>query len=319
MASHLDRWERDPFFPAAEEVQESADRMESTYRTLIHASKEPSVWDSDALRRDLRTAIGTTKWQLEEFERAVVSSYDRNSKDDAKDRHRDFISAMENQISRVESSWNDSAVSTGKPPRPWVRLDENERMELAQFLSGSAASGDDDQQAKTRFSDEQRGRRKQKVDAKKDRFSGHRRAASASADIGSWKITVDDDNVSPRGKTERPPRKMPSFSGLLNTLESASKLKWPKNGYRKLSQEADATSLEARPLIRGINPSNERSKSCPEHFDDHSGKRLHGWYGVIQRQFQRSQYYIMYNRRTQIIFSGILAICLLALLVFHLI
>ena len=26
MASHFDRWEKDPFFSAAEEVQESADR-----------------------------------------------------------------------------------------------------------------------------------------------------------------------------------------------------------------------------------------------------------------------------------------------------
>ncbi|GKC99857.1 hypothetical protein Tco_1170132 [Tanacetum coccineum] len=103
------------------------------------------------------------KWlQLEEFERAVVLSYDKNSTDDMKDRHRDFISAMESQISRVESSWNDSSVSTGKPPRPWVRLDEGERRELALFLSGSTTPGDE-QPAKTRSSDEQRGRRKNKL------------------------------------------------------------------------------------------------------------------------------------------------------------
>lgn len=89
-------------------------------------------------------------------------SYDKKSTDDTKDRHRDFINAMESQISRVESSWNDSSVSTGKPPRPWVRLDEGERRELALFLSGSATAGDE-QPAKTRSSDEQRGRRKHKV------------------------------------------------------------------------------------------------------------------------------------------------------------
>lgn len=100
--------------------------------------------------------------QLEEFERAVVSSYGKISTDATKDRHREFISAMENQISRVEHSWNDSGGSTGKPPRPWVRLDEGERKELALFLSGSTTSGDE-KPAKPRFSDEQRGRRKQRV------------------------------------------------------------------------------------------------------------------------------------------------------------
>ncbi|KAL6995411.1 hypothetical protein U1Q18_005548, partial [Sarracenia purpurea var. burkii] len=64
MASHFDRWEKDPFFSAAEEVQESADRMESTYRTWIYSMKESSsMWNSEELRRDLLTALGTTKWQ----------------------------------------------------------------------------------------------------------------------------------------------------------------------------------------------------------------------------------------------------------------
>lgn len=92
------------------------------------------------------------------------------------------------------------------------------------------------------------------MEAKDAKFSGHRRAASASADIGSWKITVGDD-VSPRGKKQYPPRKIPSFSGLLNTLESASKMKWPKNGYMKLKlidqrQELDAKLSEIQPLTR---------------------------------------------------------------------
>ncbi|KAL8261121.1 hypothetical protein R6Q59_025170 [Mikania micrantha] len=303
MASHLDQWERDPFFRAAEEVQESADRMESTYRTFIHASKEPSVWNSDALRRDLRTAIGTTKWQLEEFERAVISRYGKNSGDDTKERHRDFINAMENQISRVENSWNDSSGSAGKPPRPWVRLDERERKELALFLSGSKSPGAE--QSANRFNDEHRGGRKQKVDAK-DKFSGHRRTASASADICSWKINVDNDNFFSDGKIEKPHRKMPSFSGLLNTLESASKLKWPNNGYMKLSQEPDVGSL-----TRVVKASHERSNSCPEHCDDRYDKRLYGRYGANQRQYQRSQYYMLYSRRYQVIFWFLLFICLI--------
>ncbi|XP_071689382.1 uncharacterized protein [Rutidosis leptorrhynchoides] len=312
MASPLDQWEKDPFFSAAEEVQESADRMESKYRRLMNASKETS---SEALHTDLQTALGTTKWQLEEFERAVVSSYVKNSPDDTKNRHRDFISAIENQISRVERSWNDSVGSTGKPPRPWIRLDEGERKELALFLSASKTTFGEEKPAKPRFSDEQRGRRKQRVGAKDDKFSGHRRAASASADIGSWKIIVDDENISPSGKIEKPPRKMPSFSGLLNTLESASKLKWQKNGYMKLSQEADARPLESRPLIRGM----ESDESRPEHCDYHYNKRLHGWYGVIQRLLQRLWYHMVYSRRTQMIFSVLVIVCLLTLVVFRLI
>ena len=38
--------------------------MESTYRTLIHALKEPSAWNTEELKRDLRTALGTAKWQV---------------------------------------------------------------------------------------------------------------------------------------------------------------------------------------------------------------------------------------------------------------
>ncbi|KAL4559606.1 hypothetical protein LXL04_031749 [Taraxacum kok-saghyz] len=328
MTSHLDRWEKDPFFHAAEEVQESADRMESTYRTLIHASKEPSVWNSEALRRDLQTALGTTKWQvkskianlnsfpypyliinplleinfiellqLEEFERAVLASYNKTSTDNTKDRHRDFINAIESQISRVETSWNDS-FSKGKPPRPWVKLNEGERKELALFLAGSGTTGGgEEQSAKTR--------RKQKAAAREKKFSGHRRAASASADIGSWKITIDDDV----GKDQKTPRKIPSFSGLLNKLEySASRLKWPKNGYRKLKQESDGGSLETRSLIEG----HEISEHCDDHYYD---RWLHQWCGAFQRLSQRFQYYILYSCRTQTIFWILVLICLLAMFV----
>ncbi|XP_057721748.1 syntaxin-61-like [Arachis stenosperma] len=72
MTSNFDRWEKDPFFEAAEEVQESADRLESAYRTWIRSTKDDcSVWNSVELRRDLNTALGTAKWQLDEFNRAV--------------------------------------------------------------------------------------------------------------------------------------------------------------------------------------------------------------------------------------------------------
>ncbi|XP_042509643.1 uncharacterized protein LOC122085223 isoform X2 [Macadamia integrifolia] len=139
MASNFDRWEKDPFFSAAEEVQESADRMESVYRTWIHESKDASsICDVDELRRDLRTSLGTAKWQLDEFERAVGSSYvgSSSSAKDGRARHRQFIVAIEDKISTVENSLKESVVAEGKSTLPWVRLDEGERDELALFLSG---------------------------------------------------------------------------------------------------------------------------------------------------------------------------------------
>ncbi|GJT39531.1 retrovirus-related pol polyprotein from transposon TNT 1-94 [Tanacetum coccineum] len=59
----------------------------------------------------------------------------------------------------------------------------------------------------------------------------------------------------------------------------ASKLKWPKNGYTKLSQEANDRSSETRPSTRGVKEIQVRSKRT-EHCDNHYNKRLHGWYGA---------------------------------------
>ncbi|KAG8377521.1 hypothetical protein BUALT_Bualt08G0041600 [Buddleja alternifolia] len=341
MASTFNRWEKDPFFSAAEEVQESADRMESTYRTWIHAKRDTSgVWDLDELRRDLQTTLGTTKWQLEEFGRAVRSSYTSSSlADDAKDRHRDFIIAIENQLTKVESSLNESTVSQGKPPLPWVRLDEGERNELALFLSGPSSSSTNKTFEKVHDKDQgvensQEAERKSinecsrssftsveldLVESKEEKFKGHRRTASANADIGSWKIAVADNSFphdSSGVQHDPPPRKIPSFSGFLNTMEtSMSQLKWSKNGYKKLKlcdrhQEADTTLPRSQNLTRGMNICYEKTKSCLDGCDDYD-KQLYGWIGAIQRQLQRSQYHMQYSRPVQVVFSIILLLCLL--------
>lgn len=297
MGSHFEQWEKDPFFPAAEEVQESTDRMESTYRTLIHALKEPSAWNTEELKRDLRTALGTAKWQLEEFEKAVKQSYSQFSCDDTKARHRDFITAMESQVLRVEKCLDESVGVTGKPPRPWVRLDEGESDELALFLSGKPAAVVENTSNENKFNNK------------------HRRTASAGADIGSWNITIDDDATvgGVDEKREQPPRKIPSFSGFLNTIESVSKSQWSSNGYRKL-KVIDQKLPETLPVSRGINAYYERSKSCLETGDDCYQKQLYGWYGAVQRQLQRSQYYVQYSRPTQMIFSVLVLIFLFALI-----
>ncbi|KAM7517008.1 hypothetical protein LguiA_006591 [Lonicera macranthoides] len=339
MATQFDRWEKDPFFSAAEEVQESADRMESTYRTWVHAIKDSSsMWNPEELRRDLQTALGTTKWQLEEFERAVRSSYPNRSIDDTKERHREFINAMESQISNVESSLHNSAASAGKPPHPWVRLDEGESNELALFLSGPASSGDKSF-TKVQVKDQRTVKKPEEDDeqpppecSKNSPHSaewglvqdmekmpgGHRRTASASADISAWKIVVPEDCVgSSNAKHVLPPRRIPSFSGLLNTMESASNLKWSKYGYRKLKlpdrlQEADTTLSQAQHLSTCNNACNERSNSCLDGCDEYD-KQLNGWYGVIQRQLQRSQYHMQYSRPIKLAFWTVLLVCLTVL------
>ncbi|KAK4352169.1 hypothetical protein RND71_027687 [Anisodus tanguticus] len=326
MASHFDRWEKDPFFSAAEEVQESADRMESTYRTWIHALKDTSgSWNCDALRRDLRTTLGTAKWQLEEFDRAVRSSYNSNSADDARDIHHEFVIAIDSQIKKVENSLNESAVSQGKPPLPWVRLDEGEANELAAFLSGPSTSSAgithanvdgvelknqsvlECSQNPSHSEDGVRG------EAKDEKFMGHRRTASASADIGAWQIAVGND-VSIK-EPAPPPRRIPSYQGLLNALESVKELKWSMNGYGKLkfNQEADNTLPRTQPPTRSINTCYERNKSYLDGCDDCYNKQLSGWYGAVQRQLQRSQYYMQYRRPVRIVFSVFLLIFLIVL------
>ncbi|XP_062078627.1 uncharacterized protein LOC133783105 [Humulus lupulus] len=138
VANSFDLWQKDAFFSAAEEVQESADIMESAYRTWVRERRErPEMENLDELCRELQTALGTAKWQLEEFERAVRLSYGHRSDDHSTARHSQFIAAIESQISRVEAALRESYIEQGKQPLRWVNLDEDERDDLAAFLSGT--------------------------------------------------------------------------------------------------------------------------------------------------------------------------------------
>ncbi|XP_030538006.1 uncharacterized protein LOC115746399 isoform X2 [Rhodamnia argentea] len=340
MASSFDRWEKDPFFSAAEEVQESADRMQSTYRTWIHAKKDSSVvWNLEELQRDLHTALGTAKWQLEEFERAVQSSYGNSSSDDARDRHYDFIVAINDQISKINSSLQQSALLDGKRAPSWVRLDERERNEFASFLSGSSAfeaagaeldhvMDNEDHRELWKESTPEcsknscQSTERSSMDASEEKSYGHRRAASASADISAWNIAIAGEaypQSSSSGHSVLPPRKVPSVSGFLNSMGSVSKLKWSKNGFRKWKadshQEDDTALLGPAQLERGVRACYERSKSCLDNCDGYE-KQLYGWYGALQRQLQRSQYQMQYSRPVQLAFAAILVLCLIVVLAF---
>ncbi|KAG4152049.1 hypothetical protein ERO13_D04G100001v2 [Gossypium hirsutum] len=74
MGSSLLQWESDPLFSAAEVVQDSADRMESIFRLLLHEQNlvEANNYDPKLLTligyhsRDLATILETAKWQNEQ-------------------------------------------------------------------------------------------------------------------------------------------------------------------------------------------------------------------------------------------------------------
>lgn len=141
VSNSFDLWQADSFFSAAEEVQESADILESAYRTWIKQKREGLASnDLDELRREVQTALGTAKWQLEEFERAVSLSYGNCRDQNKMARHQQFVVAIESQISRVEDTLRETLNEEGKQPFRWVNLNEDERDDLAMFLSGSSGT-----------------------------------------------------------------------------------------------------------------------------------------------------------------------------------
>lgn len=74
---------------------------------------------------------------MEEFEKAVKVSYRSRSEEHVLERHRQFISAIGNQISHVEAALRESYDKEGKRPLRWVNLNEEECNDLATFLSGT--------------------------------------------------------------------------------------------------------------------------------------------------------------------------------------
>ncbi|EOA16995.1 hypothetical protein CARUB_v10005233mg [Capsella rubella] len=144
VANSFDLWQKDVFFSAAEEVQESSDIMESAYRLWIKEKREGSrvSLDSDELCKELQAALSTAKWQLEEFERAVRLSHGNCRDDNTLTRHKQFVAAIESQIYRVESALQEALSENGKQPLRWVDLNKEERDDLAMFLSGSSQTSE---------------------------------------------------------------------------------------------------------------------------------------------------------------------------------
>lgn len=151
MTADFYQWEVDPFFAAAEDVQDSADRMESAHRTWLHDQSlvEADPTDTELAnsiefrKRELLIAIGTSKWQLEDFERAIkamASSVKLYTKEDSYSRHMRFIVAIKNQIAAIEQTLHDSTTNYGNGSMQQVNLNNQERDDFATFLSGGGSS-----------------------------------------------------------------------------------------------------------------------------------------------------------------------------------
>ncbi|XP_065857378.1 uncharacterized protein [Euphorbia lathyris] len=151
MASSLQQWESDPLFSAAEVVQDSADRMESLFRLLLHDQNLVQGDDSDPRllssieyhKRDLATIFETAKWQLEDFERAVNVSamQDRTcSREDVIFRHRQFIRAIREQINHVKKFVDSPSMRDSMRNSELINLNEQDRDGLALFLIGGNAT-----------------------------------------------------------------------------------------------------------------------------------------------------------------------------------
>uniref|UniRef100_A0A1D1XS93 Syntaxin-61 n=1 Tax=Anthurium amnicola TaxID=1678845 RepID=A0A1D1XS93_9ARAE len=148
MAGSSMGWESDPLFPAAEVVQDSADRMDSLYRLLMHEwnlvheeSKDSKLLSSIQYhKRDLVTAVETTKWQLEDFERAVdfaALSDETGSRENAISTHRQFINAIREQIVLVDKCLEEISFGDSNRSMQWTNLNEPDAVGLSFFLSGS--------------------------------------------------------------------------------------------------------------------------------------------------------------------------------------
>lgn len=94
-------------------------------------------------RRELRTALGTATWQLEEFERAVSGSVTEDRPyvgEDVSERHNQFIGAIRNQIACIEETLLHAEDIGDLKALPVIKLAQDENDSLARFLSGFTIS-----------------------------------------------------------------------------------------------------------------------------------------------------------------------------------
>lgn len=379
MTANFDRWEADPFFSAAEDVQDSADRLESVYRRWVHAqtvaeldqdaSSERGEDSVDFLRRELQTALGTAKWQLDEFDRAVKSSYCGND-GDAGDRHKQFVVAIQNQITGIEKSLSNSNGGDGKKGIRWIQLDDREKDDLASFLCGSCGSNNNcleqrsdsstEEMVELRLDDapllkrrDSRNLRdtdttctvdnhfKETVFINKDskfvielaeqkladnwddrhsegfidKKTGHRRSSSVGADLGSWKITIEDDNAQKEslGLQLHESLTRRNVLGLINNMGLEVPLRWSRGCLRRCKDNISFHCHHRNGHLKDLG-SAIWSESNKRMY--HGSEQTNGWLGAVQRKMLRSQYFLQYSRPLQITWVLIAMLCLVGLFTF---
>lgn len=196
--------------------------------------------------------------QLDEFEKAVRLTPGHRSNNYIAARHRQFIDAIENQISRVELALREALNDEGKQTLQWINLDEEERDDLATFLSGSssASSSLQDECIKVRpstkssllekSSDELKGSNSDFVIQVEEELSGKRDYILPSAETSggtrrTWSLpNFDSLNIvigNEDGEQNR----------LMACVESTPKEKGSKHGFRKQKYEEH---LQAKGAIR---------------------------------------------------------------------
>lgn len=268
VANSFDLWQKDTFFPAAEEVQQSADIMESAYRNWARQRREGlAPRDLNELCRELQTAFGTAKWQLEEFEKAVKLSYGNRADDLTRDRHRQFVDAIESQIAHVEAELEKSYNEEGKQPLRWVNLDEGECDDLAMFLSGTRKtlqSPEDGYDAKLGTSTKCPPSEKQCVEQNTDlrvNIDSKRDVSRQTKGFKYVNTNMDDSYVIEVVKNESPETSDSSCSPADRKI--GTRKNWSSPNIHSLSIKIDAkndvknalmSSIEATPKEKGTKP-----------------------------------------------------------------
>lgn len=211
--------------------------------------------------------------QLEEFERAVKLNHENcSSEENIISRRRQFVYAIENQICHIEKALNASLIEEGKQPLHWVQLNEEERDDLAVFLSAApealqetknknvdysmgsselrtisdSASGlkdsvtiNKDARYVLEVAAKEPSKSKDEVCIQGERSNGQRRTLSSS-DIGAWKIMVADEEDADRKFVDMGPEtpdRASNLCGDLRSVESTTKLRWFRNSFWKAKNE----------------------------------------------------------------------------------
>lgn len=199
--------------------------------------------------------------QLEEFEKAVRLSHKRCGDDDSTlTRRKQFVTAIENQIDRVETSLQEAySGENGKEPLRWVDLNEEERDDLAMFLSGSSRispSFSGESSIKSRESTNSslveniRGMNKVEVNCRKETFK-----KATGCGNGSECVIDIEERVAP-GNADARIRQVEKSAGMRRIWSSPNfnSLRIIVPGDNEEENEKLVAQIEATPKVKGTKP-----------------------------------------------------------------